>query len=97
MKIEILKFAKNDLIDGYNFYEIQQKELGIYFFDSLSADIESLQLFAGIHPVYFGKYYRLLSKNFPFAIYYLIENNVIKIYAIVDCRRNPTWIREKLQ
>jgi len=32
----------------------------------------------------------------PFSIYYQIENKVIKVYAILDCRRDPVWIRERL-
>jgi len=46
---------------------------------------------------HFGKYYRLLSKKFPFAVYYGIEENEVKIYAVIDCRRDPAWIRRRLQ
>ena len=73
MKIEILKSAKNDLKSGYLFYERQQKGVGQYFLKALSSDIESLILFGGIHEIHFKKYYRMLSKRFPFAIYYKIE------------------------
>ena len=72
MKIKILKSAKNDLKESYWFYEKQQKGIGSYFLEAISADIESLRLYAGIHPVLFEKYHRLLAKRFPFAIYYTI-------------------------
>ena len=49
MKIKILKSAKNDLREGFYFYESQQAGLGTYFLETLSSDIESLKLFAGIH------------------------------------------------
>jgi len=65
MKIKILEEAEQDLIDGFCFYEAQNFGLGQYFLDSLFSDINSLQLFAGIHPWYFS-YQRLLSKRFPF-------------------------------
>jgi hypothetical protein len=42
--IQILTHAKEDLFDGYLFYERQQAGIGDYFLDSLSADIESLLL-----------------------------------------------------
>jgi len=96
MKIKILKSAKNDLREGFYFYESQQAGLGIYFLETLSSDIESLKLFAGIHSIHFEKYYRLLSKRFPFAVYYQLNKNEIRIYAVVDCRRNPAWIRNKI-
>ena len=95
MKIKILKSAKKDLKDGYDFYERQQSGIGTYFLESLFADIESLKLFAGIHSIHFKNYHRLLSKRFPFAIYYKIVGSEIRIYAVIDCRKKPAWIREK--
>ncbi|MDI6688558.1 MAG: type II toxin-antitoxin system RelE/ParE family toxin [Desulfobacterales bacterium] len=73
MKIKILKSAKNDLREGFYFYEFQQTGLGTYFLETLSSDIESLKLFAGTHSIHFEKYYRLLSKRFPFAVYYQLN------------------------
>lgn len=97
MKIKILRSAQNDLLESYYFYELQQDGIGEYFLESLSADIESLKIYAGIHPLYFEKYHRLLSKRFPFAVYYQIQNEEIRIYAVIDCRRNPAWIRGRVQ
>ena len=97
MKIKILESAKEDLREGFYFYESQAKGMGNYFLDSLFSDIDSLRLFSGIHSIYFDKYYRLLSKRFPFAIYYRTEENEVRIYAVLDCRRNPAWIRKRLQ
>ena len=51
--------------------------LGLYFLESLYSAIDSLKLFAGIHSIHFKKYYRLLSKRFPFAIYYKIDKNTV--------------------
>jgi hypothetical protein len=81
------------LIDGYYFYEKQTEGLGVYFLDSLFSDIESLKIYAGIHSLHFEKYLRLLSKRFPFAVYYRIENDTVLVYAVLDCRRNPALIR----
>ena len=97
MKIKILTSASQDLTDGYRFYEKQIDGLGTYFLDTLYSDIDSLAIYAGIHPVYFGKYHRLLSKRFPFAIYYRVENDTVLVYAVLDCRRNPAWTRNKFE
>lgn len=96
MKIEILESARQDLIAGYSFYESQVGGLGGYFLDSLFSDIDSLRLFAGVHPVCFERYHRLLSKRFPFAVYYRMESGVVRVYAILDCRRNPRWIADRM-
>lgn len=96
VKIRILDAAEQDLIDGFRFYERQEAGLGQYFIDSLFNDIDSLLLYAGIHPVCFGTYHRLLAKRFPFAIYYKLNGEQVSVYAVLDCRRNPAWTRKRL-
>jgi plasmid stabilization system protein ParE len=96
MKIVILPSARDDLADGFQFYENQVEGLGIYFLESLFSDIDSLLLYAGIHRKVFGKH-RLLSKRFPYAIYYTREANTVFIKAVLDCRRNPGLHRRKLK
>jgi len=96
MKLKILESANDDLREGFYFYETQEKGVGSYFIESLFSDIESLRLFAGIHSIHFLKYHRLLSKRFPFAVYYRVEDKEVKIYAVLDCRRDPAWIRNRL-
>jgi len=97
MKIEILDSAEQDLLAGYAFYESQAQGLGGYFLDSLFSDIDSLRLFAGVHSVHFERYHRLLSKRFPFAIYYKVAGNAARVYAVLDCRRNPSPIADRLK
>ena len=55
MKIRILESASEDLVEGWRFYQRQEEGLGDYFLDSLFSDIDSLQLYAGIHSVNFDK------------------------------------------
>jgi hypothetical protein len=49
MRIRLLPEAEIDLEIGADFYESQQPGLGSYFNDCLTADIESLRIYAGIH------------------------------------------------
>jgi hypothetical protein len=97
MKIKILASADRDLIDGYRFYERQAEGLGSYFLDSLFSDIDSLAIYAGVHSIFFDKYNRLLSRRFPFAIYYRIKNETVFVHAVLDCRRSPAWTRKHLK
>ncbi len=95
MKIEILDEAENDIANGIYFYDSQQEGLGNYFLDSIFSDIESLHIYVGTH-IKISNYYRLLSKRFPFSIYYKVSNDTIYIYAVLDCRRDPLWINQRL-
>lgn len=96
MRIEILDDAKKDLVDGFHFYEKQSSGLGSYFLDSLFADVDSLLLYAGTHRVVHGSH-RCVASRFPFAIYYRVESDAVRVRAVIDCRRSPTWIRQRLR
>ena len=69
MKIQILDVAKEDLIEGFHFYERNENGIGDYFLACLYSDIESLKIFGGIHRKVYKNLHRSLSKRFPFAIY----------------------------
>ncbi|MEO7540161.1 MAG: type II toxin-antitoxin system RelE/ParE family toxin [Pyrinomonadaceae bacterium] len=95
MKISILAPARFDLIDGYWFYEEQQTGLGDQFVESIFADIDSLLITAGIHFVLFGKH-RMIASKFPYSIFYLVGSNEVRIHAVLDNRRDPSWISDRL-
>lgn len=95
MQIKILEEAEKDIVAGIFFYESQSDGLGKYFLDSILSDIESLHIFAGIH-VNIAGYYRLLAKRFPFSIYYKMKDDIVYIYAVLDCRQDPTKTEKRL-
>jgi plasmid stabilization system protein ParE len=96
MKLRILDLAEADLLSGFRFYERRSAAVGWYFLDSLSAEIESSQLYAGVHRKYLG-YFRMLSRRFPYAIYYRISGDEIQVWRVLDCRRDPGWLRKQLR
>ena len=95
MTVVILEDAAEDMESGRRFYESREPGVGDYFIESILSDLSSLALYSGIHPVHFG-FYRMLSKRFPFGIYYEIEGEMASVYAILDMRHDPLWIREEL-
>lgn len=96
MRIRIFDSAKLDLVDGFHFYEAQASGVGQYFLDSLYSDIDSLGLYAGIHPKRSENFYWMLSKRFPYAIYYTMAEDLVSVHAILDCRQDPAGIEERL-
>jgi plasmid stabilization system protein ParE len=95
MNIRILPAAQSDIVEGFSFYEENQTGLGAYFIESILSDIDGLAATAGIHPIQFGKFKKIATR-FPYSIFYLIENDLVDIYAVVDNRRNPEWISDRL-
>ena len=81
MILRILPSAVADLASGRNFYEQQGEGLGSYFLNTLFADID---------------YHRLLSKRFPYAIYYRLHDNTVEVWRVLDLRQEPEQIKKAL-
>lgn len=96
MRVQILEEALEDLDQGFRFYEGQEAGLGAYFLDQLYSDIDSLLNRAGIHPLRFS-HHCAFAKRFPFAIYYTVLGELVRVHAVMDCRRKPSWIRKRLE
>ena len=91
----ILEQASWDINEGRDFYNTNTLNSGDYFFSSMITEIESLKFYAGIHRKHYGLH-RMLAKRFPFAIYYDVEKMSARVIAVLDTRRNPSWIRKRL-
>jgi len=94
--VVVMKEVADDPNDGKAFYEQRESGIGEYFWDSLIADIESLVIYAGVHIREHGLY-RMLSKRFPYAIYYEIVDETAYVIAVLPMRRNPARLKRKLQ
>ena len=97
MRVRILDSPLEDLDLGRKFYGDQGEGLGAYFLDSLFSEIDSLVLFGGVHRRVFG-YHRLISRRFPYAVYYQVgENQLAVVWRVLDLRQSPAKLRKALQ
>lgn len=81
---------------AFSFTKSSLRGLALTFWIHFSRISIRCYLYAGIHRVLFGSH-RCVASRFPFAIYYRIEGEVIRVRAVIDCRRNPTWIRRRIK
>ena len=95
MNVELRDEAQDDLVNGAAFYGEQSPGLDEYFLKCLQEDIKKLEATGGVHEQYAG-FHRSLSERFPFAIYYLVANQVIDVVAILACRSNPSALNLRL-
>ena len=93
--VVVLAEAAEDIEQARAFYDLQEPGIGDFCADSLVADIESLALYHGIHSRQFGLY-RMLAHRFPFGIYYREKETGTQVFAVLDLRRDPNWIRKEL-
>lgn len=88
--------ALSDLNEGFMFYEQQDPGLGDYFTSCLRSDIEELRVTGGVHRIVHRQLHRSLSRVFPYGIFYTSEGDSVKVFAVVDLRRDPDFIRRHL-
>jgi len=95
MKVVVLAEAASDIERGIDFYDAVEDGVGLYFRDSMIADLRRLGVYFGEHRIHLG-FFRALSSRFPYAIYYRDKDGVRQVVAVLDLRRSPEWIREQL-
>ncbi len=95
MKVRVLRSALEDIAAGCEFYDRQQEGIGAYFFDSLFSEVDPFSLYAGIHRVQFG-FHRSLARRFPYAVHHRVLRGEAAVFRVLDCRRDPNWIRREL-
>ncbi|MDB6005750.1 MAG: hypothetical protein JWR15_2737 [Prosthecobacter sp.] len=98
MRVILSESALGDLIEGRRFYEDQEEAgLGDYFEKSMFHELETLESIAGIHPRLHGRH-RFICGTFPYAIYYRMEpGGDAAVLRILDCRRDPRWIKRAIK
>jgi len=94
-EIYLLEEAEEDLENGKIFYDDNEPGVGAYFWDSMISEIESLYLYAGVHEIKYN-FYKMITKRFPYAIYYYISNSEVYVVAVLPMKKDPRWIRKRL-
>lgn len=81
--------ARLDIVEAFLWYEDQREGLGLDFELCLEAGLNQVLK----SPFSFEERYQNIRvyfiSRFPYGIYYLIENNSIKVFAIFHTSRNP--------
>jgi plasmid stabilization system protein ParE len=95
MKVTLLPRAAADLEENVDFLESQSAGYGAYFSKCLFEELRRLRRHAGMHAKQSG-YHMMIMKRFSHAIFYKVEGNIAWVAAIIDCRRDPDWIAERL-
>ena len=94
-RVALLAEAVEDLEEAKRFYDDREAGVGDYCVTSLLGDISSLASLHGIHRRQ-HRCFRLLASRFPFGIYYLETKHEIRVVAVLDLRRRPSWIRKEI-
>lgn len=97
MKFIIQPSALDDLEQAASFYDQQEPGLGDECLSDLEAEIRGAYARAGQH-MRVGRYHRCVTRGrFPyFCIYYTLESGAFHVKAVLDHRRDPRFIQDRL-
>lgn len=90
--------AELDAAEAARWHEEQQPGLGLRFVDELDRALEYIVQNPETPAIQFRNARRVRLHTFnAYAVYYVIRNEEIIIFAVSDGRRNPDWIRQRRQ
>jgi len=94
-KLIIKPFAEMDAMDAANWYNQRRDGLGNEFLLALDAKFNAIRR----NPLQFNLIYknirRALTERFPYAVFFIIENDVVYVLAIIHTNRSPKIWKER--
>ena len=81
--------AKADLADAFAWYEGQRTGLGSEFLAQVALILESIEKAPERYPIVRGATRRALMRRFPYAVFYVLDPDVVAVTAVMHGRRDP--------
>ena len=95
-QVRVLADAAEDLEAARDLYDTRNPALGnivsIHYWPISRVSDFSVEFI----PLHF-EFHRMLASRFPFGIYYREHGDEAQVFAVLDLRRNPNWIRKELK
>jgi toxin ParE1/3/4 len=95
--LRFLPKVEDDAISGYTWYETKSLGLGEEFlrmFYACAGDIPRTPL---LYQTVHGQFRRCLLRRFPYAIYFIIDNDKVIVTGLFHCARNPRAVESTLR
>lgn len=95
-KLVIKPWAELDATDAANWYNRKRDGLGNEFLLALEAKINAIRRNPRQFTVEYKGIRRAFTERFPYGIFFIFENDVVYILAIVHTSRSPKiWKKRK--
>ncbi|MGK5090810.1 type II toxin-antitoxin system RelE/ParE family toxin [Deltaproteobacteria bacterium TL4] len=85
----ILPESEMDIQEAFEWYEAHQQYLGRYFVEELDSVFQRIEECPLAFQKIYGELRRAFPHRFPYAVYFLIDENNIIIKGILHQRKNP--------
>ena len=96
MRYRLLSVANEDLSSAITFYERQSGGLGLQFLDAFEEAIHRVLACPDAWTPVSANQRRCLFRRLPFALLYTRDEQGILVTAVMDLRRDPTRMDNRL-
>lgn len=80
--------AEEDLREARRWYEERRQGLGDELVDALRRAIRSLEDDPERGPFYYREFRRLLTRRFPYKVFYLVERDRVVVFRILHAKQD---------
>jgi plasmid stabilization system protein ParE len=72
-------------------------ELAIDFLQSIQNALQLIAQYPQANPQIAQEIHRISAKRFPFYIYYTVDVDIVKVFAVLHVRRSPVSWQQRLE
>jgi len=87
--------AASDLIAAHDWYELRSPGLGKDFVLRVDAAVFHLVRHPELFPPVHRGLRRVLVRRFPYAVFYRIDPDAIRLVAVLHCRMDPGILNDR--
>jgi plasmid stabilization system protein ParE len=88
---EFHRLAEYELNEAAQYYDLEELGLGAAFLEEVDRCLQSIQAAPEAGAILRGTVRRRLLRRFPYALLYKIKSRGIRILAVMNLRRRPTY------
>ena len=88
---EFHRLAEHELNEAAQYYDLEEPGLGDAFLEEVNRSVQSIQAQPEAGTVLRGVVRRRLLRRFPYALLYKTKPSGIRILAVMNLRRRPTY------
>ena len=95
--LRFLPEVEDDAISGYSWYETKSPGLGEEFLRMFYACATNISRNPRLYNKVYSEFRRCLLRRFPYAIYFIIEKDLIVVAGLFHCARDLRSVESKLK
>lgn len=96
-RLQFLPEVEHDVRVGRDWYERRSTELGDVFVRAFYSGVDGIVSNPLLYRTFHGMVRRCLLRRFPYAIYFMLEDDLVVVLGLFHCARDPQGVNAQLR